>query len=74
MASFKDKLLVPPHVKEFHPTPSTTTRFAHEGFNIDIIMEDTTMGEVLGLLELMQGKSTPSCQQVLKPSLWHFKG
>jgi hypothetical protein len=28
----------------------------------------------LGLLELMQGKSTPSCQQVLKPSLWHFKG
>jgi hypothetical protein len=51
MASFKEKLLVPPHVKEFYPTPSTTTRFANQGFNIDIFMEDTTMGEVLGLLE-----------------------
>jgi len=72
MALFKDKLLVPPRVKEFHPTPSTTTIFANWGFNIDIVMEESTMGEVLGSFKF-NVRSTPSGQQVLKPSPRHFK-
>jgi hypothetical protein len=59
MTSFKDKLLVPPHAKKFHPTPSTTTRFPNQGFNIDIVMEDTTMGEVLSSLEFYARQVNP---------------
>lgn len=59
MTAFKNKLLVPPHVKKFHSTPSTITRFANQGFNIDIVMEDTTMGEVLISLEFNAGQIKP---------------
>jgi hypothetical protein len=37
MALFKDKLLVPPPVKEFHPTPLAIIRFTNQGFAIDTI-------------------------------------
>jgi hypothetical protein len=59
MASLKNKLLVPPHVKEFYPTPSTTIGFANQDFKIDIVMKDTTMADVLDLLEFNARQINP---------------